>query len=146
MGVNFDNGRSYELGVEIGKQHTQYLGSPFSLAEILKLRGIQEAKFVSGLINCDQARLPEALSTLIRLTREHASDFLMGNNLSFAQIEKLRSKESAEFELQSQLRYAKSVVDEAWPAKDYKAIVEVLESLESHLSTAEKKRLEYSRK
>ena len=77
MGVNFDNGRSYELGVEIGKQHTQYLG-PFSLAEILKLRGIQEAKFVSGLINSDQARLPEALSKLVRLTREHASDFLRG--------------------------------------------------------------------
>ena len=72
--------------------------------------------------------------------------FLMGNDFSFAQVEKLRNKESAEFELASQLRYARSAVDLAWPAKDYRAIVKVLEPLEQHLSPAEKKRLEYSRK
>ncbi len=143
--VNFDNGRSYELGVEIGKRYAQYPGSSFSLAEILKLRGIQEAKFVSRLMNSDQARLPGILSTLVRLTLDHASDFLMGNDFSFAQVENQRNKESSEFELESKLRYARSVVDVAWPAKDYKAIINVLESIESHLSTTEKKRLEYSR-
>lgn len=144
--VNFDNGRSYELGVEIGKRHTQYPGPPFSLAEILRLRGVQDAAFVSGLMISDELRLTSILSRLVRLTLDHASDFLMGNDFSFAQVEKLRNQECAEFELASQLGYARSAVDKAWPARDYKAIVKALEPLEPHLSPAEKKRLEYSRK
>lgn len=144
--VNFDNGRSYELGVEIGKRHTRYPGPPFSLAEILRLRGVQDAEFVSGLMISNESRLPDTLARLARLTLDHAADFLVGNDLSFAQVEKLRNKESAEFELESQLRYARSMVDVAWPARDYEAIVKALEPLEPHLSPSEKKRLEYSRK
>ena len=112
----------------------------------MKLRGIEEAKAVSRLMNSDQTRLQGILSTLVRLTRDHASDFLMGNDLSFTQVQNQHNKESSEFELDSQLRNARSIVDEAWPVKDYKAIVNVLEPLDSHLSNTEKKRLEYSRK
>lgn len=146
LNVNFDNGRSYELGIEIGKQGARYPGPPFSLAEILRLRDIQDAAFVSKLMISDEARLPNVLARLAELTIRYASDFLMGNDFSFAQVEKLRSKESAEFELASQLRHARSTVDGAWPARDYGAIVKVLEPLEQHLSPAEKKRLEYSRR
>lgn len=144
--VNFDNGRSYALGIEIGKQHTQYLGPPFSLAEILRLCGIQDAAFVSKLMVSNELQLPGILSRLAQLTLDYASDFLMGNDLSFARIEKLRNKESAEFELASQLRYARSIIDIAWPARDYKAIVKALELLEPYLSPSEKKRLEFARK
>ncbi len=146
LDVNFDNGRSYELGVEIRKRHTQYPGPPFSLAEILRLRSVQDAAFVSGLMISNESRLPDILSRLARLTRDHAADFLMGNDFSFAQVEKLRNQESAEYELASQLRYARATVDMAWPARDYEAVVKALEPLESHLSPSEKKRLEYSRK
>jgi hypothetical protein len=144
--VNFDSARSYELGVEIGKKNTKYPGPPFSLAEVLRLRDVQDAEFVSGLMISDETRLPDVLSRLAKLTVSYASDFLMGNDFSFAQVEKMRNKESAEFELVSRLRYAKSTVDVAWSEKDYEAIVRVLEPLEQHLSPAEKKRLEYSRK
>jgi len=144
--VNYDGTRSYELGVEIGQWNTRYPGPPFSLSEILRLRGIQDAVFVSGLMISDKAQLPNALSRLAKLTADHAADFLRGNEFSFAQVEKLRDKESSEFELASRLRYARSTVDVAWPAKDYEAVVRALEPLEAHLSEAEKKRLEYSRK
>lgn len=144
--LNFDNARSYELGVEIGVQGNHHLGPPFSLSEILRLRDVQDAVFVSGMMISDQTQLPDALSRLAKLTINYAHDFLMGNDFAFAQVERLRNKESSEFELASRLRYAKSIVDVAWPAKDYEAIVKALESLEAHLSETEKKRLEYSRK
>lgn len=144
--VNFDNGRSYEIDVEIGRQCARYAKPAFSLAEILRLRSVQNATFVSRLMNSDQSRLPSILLRLVRLVCDHASDFLSGNDLSFAQAEKWRNKEAAEFELASQLKFARSTVDVAWSKRDYKAIVRVLEPLEPYLSPAENKRLEYSRK
>lgn len=144
--VNFDNARSYELGVEIGKRNTKYPGPPFSLAEILRLRDVQDAAFVSGLMISNETRLPGVLSRLAQLTISYASDFLVGNDFSFAQIEQMRNKESAEFELASKLRHAKSIVDIAWSTRDYPEIIRALEPLEQHLSVAEKKKLEYSRK
>lgn len=146
LNINFDNGLSYELAVEIGRKGTAYPGPFFSLAEILRLRDIQDAEFVSSLMISDEARLPNMLARLVELTVRYASDFLMGNDSSFAQVEKLRSKESSDFELDSKLRHARSIVDVAWKEKDYGVIVKVQEPLESHLTPAEKKRLEYSRK
>jgi hypothetical protein len=70
----------------------------------------------------------------------------MGNEFSFAQVEKFRKNESADFELESKLRYARSTVSMAWSVKDYAAIVQVLGPLEVYLSKVEKSRLEYSRK
>jgi len=36
--INFDNGRSYELGVEVGRKKLTQSERPFSLAEVLRLR------------------------------------------------------------------------------------------------------------
>jgi hypothetical protein len=144
--INFDSTRSYELAAEIGEKNTQYLGPAFSLAEVLRLRNVDDAEFVSGLMISNEARLPDVLSRLAKLTIDYASDFLAGNEFSFMQIEKMRNKESAEFELASQLKFAKSDADAAWSVKDYEAVVKVLKPLEQYLSLTEKKRLEYSRK
>ncbi|MDZ4099923.1 MAG: hypothetical protein U1E13_14685, partial [Methylophilaceae bacterium] len=57
LNINFDNGRSYELGIEIGQQDPRYPGPPFSLAEVLRLRNIQDAAFVSELLINDDARM-----------------------------------------------------------------------------------------
>lgn len=144
--VNFDNDRSYELAVEIGQRDDRSPGPPFSLAEVLRLRGVQDATFVGGLIVSDFARLRDILARLAELTIRHASDFLMGSELSFVQVAKLREKESAEFELASELRYVRSTTEAAWAVRDYKRVVKALESVEPHLSQAERRRLEYARK
>lgn len=144
--VDFDNGRSFELGVEIGKKDVRYPGPPFSLAEILRLRGIQDTAAAYALMASDETRVQTTLARLAGLTADHAADFLMGSDFSFAQVEKLRNKESAEFELASQLRHARSAVETAWSVRDYATVVKVLTPLENHLSPAEEKRLDYSRK
>lgn len=144
--INFDGARSSELSVEVGTRDARYPGPPYSLPEILRLRGVRDAASISGLMISDRSRLQDALARLAELTTSHASDFLAGSDSSFAQVAKLRNKESAEFELASRLRHARAMADVAWAARDYKAIVQVFEPVESHLSQAEKKRLEYSRK
>lgn len=143
--VNFDNGRSYELGVEIGRKREGQPERPFSLFEVLRLRSIAHAGSVEGMMISDASRLGNALTRLASLTLLHASDFLTGSAFSFAQVAKLRENESDAYARESTLRSARARSEVAWSKHDFGAVVEALEPLEQYLSPAEKKRLDYSR-
>jgi hypothetical protein len=143
--VNFDNGRSYELGIEVGRRKPAQPERPFSLAEVLRLRGVPQAASIDGIMARDSTRLEDALTRLAALTLQHASDFLMGSDFSFAQVARLRQKEGDAYALEGNLRSARARSEEAWSKRDYRAVVKSLEPLEQYLSPAEKKRLDYSR-
>jgi hypothetical protein len=144
--VNFDNARSYEVAVELGKKDSRLPERPFTLAEVLRLRGVEGTSFVDGLQASDQARLAQALARLADLVSRYAIDFLSGNSFSFAQLAKLREREGLAYALARDLRLARIDAEIAWAAKDYKKVVKAYEPLELYLTSAEKKRLEYSRK
>jgi hypothetical protein len=93
----------------------------------------------------DAARLESALVRLAALTERYASDFLIGNDISFAQVAKLREKESDAYALANDLRSARASSEAAWSKRDYLGVVRSLEPLEPHLSSVETKRLNYSR-
>lgn len=144
--INFDNGRSYELGVEIGRKKLAQPERPFSLTEILRLRGVAKGESIDGLMVSDVTRLPDALKRLARLTSQHAADFLTGSDFSFAQVEKLRQREGDAYALEGSLRVARARSEAAWEKRDYQEVVKSLEPVEQNLSPAEKKRLDYSRR
>lgn len=144
--LNFDNGRSFELGIEIGRKKLAQLEQTFSLAEVLRLRGVMQAAAIDGMMVSQADRLPDALACLARLISQHASDFLMGRDFSFAQAAKLRKKERDAYALEGALRSARARSEAAWEKRDYQGVVQALEPLEQHLSLAEKKRLDYSRR
>lgn len=143
MAVNFDNGRSFEIGVEIGLEVEPRRA--FSLAEIMRLRKLS-TEMIDGLMVVDTARLQGALELLARLTLEHASDFLSGNKFSFAQISKLSDLESKIYAHERDLRSARAKAEIAWTQKQYPGVVATLTSIEQYLSPAEIKRLDYARK
>lgn len=144
--INFDKDRSYEVNVELGKKDVRYSGPPFSLSEVLRLRGVQDAISEDAIAASNDQRLQAALARLAELTVKHAADFLTGSDFSFAQLAKFRSKECIEYELAAKLRHARAAAEAAWQAHDYASIVKVLTPLVSSLSPAEKKMLDYSRK
>jgi hypothetical protein len=144
--VNFDNGRSYELGIEVGQKKSTQPERPFSLAEVLRLRGVADAVAIDGIMVSDVTRLPDAMARLAALTSQHAPDFLMGSDFSFAQVAKLRERESDAYALERNLRVARAKSETAWSGRDYRAVIAALEPMALHLSPAEKKRLDYSRK
>jgi hypothetical protein len=146
MIINFDNGRSYELGVEVGRKKLAQPERPFSLAEILRLRDVTEAASIDGIMISDMNQLAVTLTRLARLTSQYAADFLMGSELSFAQVAKLRKRESEAYVLKGALREAINKSETAWAEQDYQTVIESLEPLEQHLSPAERKRLNYSRR
>lgn len=142
--VNFDNGRSYELGVEIGQKIPNKVERPFSLAEILRLRNAPSATTIDALSTPDAINLSDGLQLLADLTLGYADDFLKGGGLSFAQVAKLREKESIAYAIQRDLRSARARAEKAWEERNYAGVVKALEPVKSHLSPSEAKRLEYS--
>lgn len=146
LSVNFDNGRSYELGIEIGRKLAGQVERPFSLAEILRLRGAADAPLIDGTMVHTANQLHDALERLATLVAHYAADFLRGDRIAFLQLAQLREQESMTFALERDLRTAISKAEIAWLARDYRGVLAALEPMEPYLSTAEKKRLEYSRK
>lgn len=93
----------------------------------------------------DSIFLPDAMRHLAQLTSNHASDFLKGGDVGFAEVAKLRKKESDAYALEVALSAVRAQSDAAWKERDYQGVIQSLEPLEKHLSSAERMRLNYSR-
>jgi hypothetical protein len=145
LNVNFDNGRSFELCIEIGLRIQGGTVPPSSLAEILRLRNVSSGANVDGLMVSNTTKLTGCLCLLADLTLRHADDFLSGSALSFAQVAKLREKEIITHAIHRELSYARARAEQAWRIKNYAAVVAALEPVKFHLSPSEVKRLDYSR-
>ena len=143
--VSHDGRRSYEISVDFGRNGARGQGAEFSLAEVLRLRGVDDAAFVSGLMISDPARLCTVLEKLARLTAQHAREYLAGDEFSFAQLQGVRRRDAKDFELQARLRRTRSALEISWRAKDFDAVVGALAPMKAWLTAAEIQKLEYAR-
>ena len=144
LDVRFDNGRSYDLGIEIGQIIPNKIERPFSLAEILRLKNVSEGRSIDGFSASSVTKLRDGLKTLADLTLNYADDFLRGRVSSFVQVPDLREKESLDYAIQRDLRTARAKAVKAWNTKDYAGVIAAYEPVKSHLEPSEVKRLQYS--
>jgi hypothetical protein len=143
MNVNYDNGRSHELGVEIGRVSSSE--RPFSLGEILRSVGNRSA-IADGLLASDFASMRNVLVRLAELTREYAAEYLCGNDIAYARLARLREQEGVAYALDRDLRQANVEADEGWTKKDFVRVVRALEPFQQYLSDTMLRRLEYARR
>ena len=68
LDVRFDNGRSYDLGIEIGQIIPNKIERPFSLAEILRLKNVSEGRSIDGFSASSVTKLRDGLKTLYELS------------------------------------------------------------------------------
>jgi hypothetical protein len=146
LSVHFDNGRSYELGVEIGQKIPGSVERPFSLAEILRLRNGRDVAVIDGLSASNPTKLADGLQLLAELSLRYGDDFLNNSAFSFAQVARLREKESIAYAIQRDLRSARARAEVAWRDKNYAGVIAALEPVKDHLSPADVKCLEYLNK
>ncbi|WP_435641088.1 hypothetical protein [Micavibrio aeruginosavorus] len=144
--IHWDNTRSYEIGVEIGKKCTSGKDQSFPLHVVLKKDKAPDADRVSNLMVSDEKNLPAILQNLADIVMGHASDLLSGSEQSFAQIEAFSHHNNVAYAQNAELQHAKLIADKAWSEKDYVSIVRALEPVEENLSDTDKARLEYARK
>ena len=70
----------------------------------------------------------------------------MGDTQAFRHLEELFQVERDAFERERKSRYARGDADQAWSARDYQQLIDVLDPHEDSLSEVEKRKLELARK
>jgi hypothetical protein len=143
----FDGNRSYELGLLFGLKRSARIGVvSFSIAELLRLRGAEEADRFSLI----QVTSPESLASFVeqlaKMLRTYGSDIILGNEEIFAELAEQRQREVKAFALEGKLRMARAQAERAWRNKDYATVVAVLAPLRSALTPSEIGKLEFAEK
>ena len=138
----YDGNRSYELGLLVGRVGSQ--NPPFTIDEILRLRGALEAKAFSLEQVTTRDALDRWLEELAGVLRTFGSDFIAGDESSFVEIEEQRQAEVANYAIDRELRAARAKVEVAWRKKDYASVVQVLQPLRAALTKTEIGKLEFA--
>jgi hypothetical protein len=143
----YDEGRSFELGLMVGKAGFMASKNPsFSIGEILRLRHAPEAKKFSLIQVTSREVLASFVEMLAQVLRAYGEDFITGNQQSFAELAELRRRETDAYALRKNLRRAWAAADIAWHKKDYSAVVNTLSPFRAALTAAEVGKLEFSEK
>ena len=140
--IVYDRGRSYELGVTLSFAPDALIGHPnYDLAEILRMKKIEGGSF--SVANAEE--LPSFLRRLADMLEKNASEFLNGIPEAFVQLYRFRVSESRRSASAENLSSARARAEAAWQDKDYGSVVQALEPIQSQLTAAEKKKLDYAR-
>ena len=144
--VRFDNGRSFELDVEIGQRGVLYDGQerPFNMGEVLRLKGVEKKEGYSFFQASDQSRLGNAINRLSELLKKYGDDLLRGGRFAFKSLINFRTRECEEYAVTRDLKFIRSEAEKAWKKKDYSKVVSLYGPVKSHISGSEKKKLEYA--
>lgn len=141
--ISHDFNRSYELSLFVGQEDPPAPMFDFGVA----LRSCNAPAGVpSSYQVSDEARLPKFVGELAGSLRSYCSDLLVGETQAFRQLEELFQVECDAFERERKSRYARGDADQAWSARDYQQVVDVLDPHEASLGKVEKRKLELARK
>jgi hypothetical protein len=141
----FDGNRSYELGLLVGKASLAGTRNPpFSIDEILRLRGAEEAGRLSLIQVTSSETMASFVAQLAQVLRSYGSDLLAGNENSFADLAEQRQKEIKAYAIERDLRIARAEAEKAWRSKDYRTVVRVLSPLRAGLTATEVGKLEFA--
>lgn len=140
----FDGHRSYELCLWIGQLGSQ--APPFSIDEILRLRGAPDASSFSLVQVKTEAVAAAWLEKLAGALRLYGREFLAGNTKCFEEISEMRRREVQGYALDRELRSARAKAEAAWLSKDYAGVVQALQPLRGVLTPAEMAKVKYAQK
>lgn len=147
LALGYDSKRTCEIQVLLGlvsdkRSDGRWLG----LELILKDKGVEDAAWVAGLQVGNEKDLGLVLIRLAALLATHGAECLEGRPEVFARAARIKERGREQYALQQRLLVARAEADQAWKKRDYLKVTTSLESLEEHLSTAEKIRLKLARK
>jgi hypothetical protein len=144
--VNVYHGRaSFELGVEIGRLKDP--NEKLTLYDIVAWAGAEE-KEGFGQHVVFQVSSPEGIREFVpklaRLAEEYGTPFLKNEASAYHGALEARSRGSAEYAKQVNLRSVRSKAQTAWHAKDHARVVELYGSMRNDLTEIEAKRMAYA--
>jgi hypothetical protein len=144
--VTHDSRRSQELSIWIGDRYQR--GPPFELADVLRSMGASDddVNAVDLMQTSDAGVLERLLVRATDLMSGFGRPLLDGDELAFETVKRLRAARSAAFTRAGVTRSVVAEADEAWQAKDYGRVHQLLEPVRDDLDVIHRRRLEFATK
>jgi len=140
LNVRYDNGRSYEVGVEFVIPSDT--AATFTLGQLMASTGKQPFE-ADGHQATTVAALSVVLKLLAQLTTQYAMALLQGDEVAVARAQRFVSESAARYGAERDAGAARRAAESAWSVRDYKKVVAALQAVADTLSPAELARLDY---
>jgi hypothetical protein len=99
-----------------------------------------------GAVNPKNPVLVEIVAGHAQILRECGSACLLGDQASFEEMKARRDNAIEDWHQEEKVNSIRNDAQVAWESKDYRAVLRLLESIETMLTDTEKKKLEYAKK
>lgn len=97
-------------------------------------------------VNPKNPVLVEIVAGHAQILRECGSACLLGDQASFEEMKARRDNAIEDWHQEEKVNSIRNDAQVAWESKDYRAVLRLLESIETMLTDTEKKKLEYAKK
>lgn len=144
VSVTWDR-RSGELDVYLEPLRDVETGKPYSLRDVLAMRGVASPEARQPFQVSSLSKLQPFLHRLANDVGEYASEALAGDRMYYRRLSEFRSKQAQNFMRDMRVRRARTNAAEAWKDQKYGHVVEQYESIMDDLTPAERKKLDIAR-
>jgi hypothetical protein len=148
MFVRFYHGRrSYELGLELGRVgRPDEEANPFRMSDLIGTVDADAGRRYRSFSASNRENLKRGLDRVLEDLREYGRRALAGDHSVFDEMERRRQLWTDEFAAEVNNARVRSLAEAAWSDRDFRRVAELLGSIESSLSRAERLKLEYARR
>lgn len=143
VNVGYDSQRSGEvfLGL-IG--HDKLRGPAFGFDEVIRAASVPAEACPSGYAARDEKSIRRLLQTMAKLLEAYCMPLLRGDESAWIRLEAQRNSDVDRYAVETSLRLALSRATEAWRAKDFAKVIELLGPVRHLLGAADQAKLEYA--
>lgn len=146
MSICFDNGRSYELAIELGAKLSGGEELLITLSDAIELHGQKYEHLPKCPMASSAAEVSSVLSLLSGVVEDIAPEYLTGVQQSYKRVYEHVRGRADQYEIENKLRLAVAAADEAWINKRYSEVVDALGAIEKDLSIVMRAKLNYARR
>lgn len=146
--IRYDEGRSFEMDVEIGQKRASFAGGepPYTIGEVLRLRSPEATAGREIVVAEDSTALTSGLQKLKRFLIDYGGDLLANDAATFDALLALRDRETTAYAAEGRLRARRARARVAWDEKDYARFIRILGSEVDRLTAEELIQLDEARK
>lgn len=136
--------RSGELNAFVGLiPRTGQAQDEYSLSDVMSEAGLPESECLPAQV-ADESRLKPFVDKLAVDLRERAQRALAGDRMYYRRLDAYRGARAEAYMRDMKLRQVRSEAEEAWRQRQYDRVANLYGSVESCLTEAESRKLEYA--
>ena len=141
--AGYDSQRSCEVFIGLNRCNATR-GPDFSFDEIIRAASVPAGLQPIGYAVRDEKSIRHLLQTMAALLAEYCVPLLRGDYSAWSKLESQRDADATQYAMENRVHFALNGASEAWRAKDFAKIIQILGPLRAKLGASDRAKLEYA--